>query len=334
MLLRNKIKCLIKYILLLLILAHCFKYVFRVKSIETSSDESNIISVYKEFDYGDYSKVQLLHNENGQVEEIPLDIYLYGVVSAEMPASFELEALKAQAVVARTYTIYKMRNGSKHTDVGADICDSSLCCQAWISKENRMARWEEGQREENWKKIENCVNSTIGNVILYEGEPINAFFHSNSGGITESSLNVWGGDYPYLQAVLTSGEEAYSSYLSEVTISKDELIQKMHDLYENFAIDFNLTDCIEILENTEKSERVSKIKIGNIYLSGNEARKIFGLKSTKFKVSIKDDNIIFTVLGYGHGVGLSQCGSDSLAKQGLSYKEIIKHYYQDVEISE
>jgi stage II sporulation protein D len=202
-----------------------------------------------------------------------------------------------------------------------------------MSKENRFSRWAEADRIKNWNKIENAVNSTIGNVILYNGEPINAFFHSNSGGSTESSVNVWGGDYPYLTVVETSGEEAYSSYESEVIISKDDLVQKMHDSYENFKINFDLDNYIQILENTE-SGRVKKMKIGNIELSGVEARTVFGLKSAKFTIKLDGDNIIFSVLGYGHGVGLSQCGSDSLAKQGMNYKEIINYYYKDVEISE
>lgn len=197
---------------------------------------------------------------------------------------------------------------------GADICDSSLCCQAWITKENRLARWEESEREKNWLKIEDAVNSTIGKVVLYNKEPINAFFHSNSGGSTDSSVNVWGGDYPYLQSVATSGEDIYSSYKSEVTLSKDDLIQKMHDAYNNFEIDFSKEDAIKILEYTEGG-RIKTLKIGNINLSGVEARSIFELKSAKFEINLEGDNIKFSVLGYGHGVGLSQCGSDSLAKE-------------------
>ena len=218
--------------------------------------------------------------------------------------------------------------------VGADICDNPLCCQAWISKENRMARWEKDKQEKYWNKIQNAVNSTIGQVILYEGEPINAFFHSNSGGATESSINVWGGDLAYLQSVLTSGEEAYSSYHSEVKLSKDEISQIVHDKYSDIEIDFNSDDWIKVLEITETSGRVKTLKIGNKEISGNEARMLFGLKSTKFDIQIDEDSCTFFVTGYGHGVGLSQCGSDSLAKQGLNYKEIINHYYKDVEISE
>ena len=189
----------------------------------------------------------------GEVEELPLDIYLYGVVSSEMPVDFEDEALKAQAIVARTYTIYQIINSEKHKEQNADICDNPLCCQAWISKENRMARWEKSEAEENWIKIENSVNSTIGKVILYNGQPINAFFHSNSGGMTESSLNVWGGDYQYLQAVETIGEDGYSSYQSEVKISKDDLIVKMREKFDDFEIDFSKDDWLKIIEVTETS---------------------------------------------------------------------------------
>lgn len=285
---------------------------------------------YEKADYGDLSTINLLHSDTGEVETIEFDTYLYGVVSAEMPASYELEALRAQAIVARTYTIYKIANGSKHEN--AHICDSSLCCQAWISKENRLARWEENLREEYWKKIVDSVDSTSGKYVTYQGEPINAFFHSNSGGQTELPVNVWGGSFPYLQIVSTSGEENYNGYSSEVVVSKDELIQKMLEKYSNFQINFDEVNCIQILDLTESS-RVKTMKIGNVSLSGVEARKIFGLKSAKFNFEIIGDTVKFSVTGYGHGVGLSQNGADSLAKQGMNYEQIIKYYYKDVEIS-
>lgn len=299
-------------------------------NLKTQEVYSNEI-IDEKFDYGEYSNIKLLHTENGEIEELNLDEYLYGVVSSEMPASFEMEALKAQAVVARTYTIYQIKNGGKHEN--ADLCDSSLCCQAWISKENRLARWEDDLKEEYWKKITTAVNETKGKVILYNAEPINALFHSNSGGKTELSLNVWGGNFPYFQTVETSGEENYTSYNSEVEISKDDLVKIMLENYSDFKIDFSKENYIQIIELTE-GNRVKKIKIGNKELSGVEARKLFNLKSAKFDVSINGDLIKFSVNGYGHGVGLSQCGSDSLAKQGKNYAEIIKYYYKDVEISE
>lgn len=247
-----KLKKIIIYMIILVIIIKCGSIVFQNKTEETvAKQEENLPVAYKEFDYGDYTTIRLLHTDTGEVEELPLDVYLYGVVSAEMPASYEEEALKAQAIVARTYTIYKIMNGSNHQEQNADICDSSACCQAWISKENRLARWEEGSRESNWLKIENAVNSTIGEVILYDGQPIDAFFHSNSGGSTEIPENVWGGSFPYLQSVETAGEDAYTSYASEVQVSKDELIQKMLSKYSTFEINFDEPNSIQILEYTD-----------------------------------------------------------------------------------
>lgn len=279
-------KRVILYFLFVVILIFSVPIVFTNKFDTTEEVSTNEIiqETYEKADYGDLSTIKLLHNTNGEIEEIEFDTYLYGVVSAEMPASYELEALRAQAVVARTYTIFKIANGGKHEN--ADICDSSACCQAWISKENRLARWEENVRDEYWNKIVDSVDSTSGKYVTYNGEPINAFFHSNSGGQTELPVNVWGGSYPYLQIVATSGEENYNGYNSEVQVSKDELIQKMLEKYSNFQINFDEVNCIQILDLTE-SHRVKTMKIGNVSLSGVDVRKIFGLKSAKFSFSIE-----------------------------------------------
>ena len=264
---------------------------------EIAENQSSII----EYNYKNYETVSLLHVKTGAIEKIKLDEYLLGVVSAEMPADFEIEALKAQAVVARTYTIYKiMHSNGKHGE--ADICDDSTCCQAWISKEDRFAKWEEQKREENWNKIVQAVNSTAGKIITYDNQPINAFFHSNSGGRTEMPINVWGGSgYPYLQCVETSGEENYSQYASEVELTKEDVIEKIKAKYSKVEIDWNKTDEIKILEYTD-SGRVKTIKFGNTNLSGVEARTLFGLKSTNFKVEISENKVKFSVIGYGHGV--------------------------------
>lgn len=298
-------------------------------SFENETLENTIIEGKEEYTYQKYGTVKLLHSSTGEVEELAIDEYLYGVVSAEMPANYEQEALKAQAIVARTYTVYKMYAGSKHSN--ADICDDSLCCQAWISKEDRFQKWNEQDRENNWNKIVSAVNDTKGKIITYNGEPINAFFHSNSGGSTETVSNVWGGtDYPYLQSVETSGEEGYTQYSSAVTLSKDEVLQKIQESYPEAIIDFNIENSIQILEYTD-SGRVKTIQFGNINISGVEARTIFGLKSAKFNVEI-GENITFNVTGYGHGVGLSQTGADAMAKTGATYNQIIEHYYTNVNI--
>lgn len=314
------------FIFMLLIFAIPFSFT-NVVTEENGSTIENELNNDEEFEDG---KIKLYHNRDGSIEELGMNQYLYGVVASEMPASYELEALKAQAVVARTYTIYKIKNGSKHE--GADICDNSNCCQAWISKENRLARWQAEKRDEYWNKIVNAVDTTNKQYITYNGEVINAFFHSNSGGKTELAVNVWGGNLPYLQIVETSGEDAYSAYKSEIFLSKDEFVVKMNENFKDFKIDFSEENCIKILDYTEGG-RVKKIKIGNKELSGVDARKLFGLKSSNFSVEISD-NIKFFVIGYGHGVGLSQSGSDSLAKQGYTYDKIIKYYYKDIQISE
>jgi len=283
-----------------------------------------------DYDYTNYSTIKLLHQDINEVEEVKLDEYITCVVSAEMPVSYDIEALKAQAIVARTYTIYKITTSSKHDN--ADICDKSTCCQAWISKEDRLKKWDGEKVTDNWNKIVKAVNDTIRKIITYDGKPINAFFHANSGGKTEVPFYVWGGSgYPYLQVVETAGEDAYSGYSSETKFTKKDFINKVKEKYEDFEIDFDEENCIEIKER-DKSNRVVTVKIGNVNLSGVETRTLLGLRSANFTVDISKDEIIFKVIGYGHGVGMSQTGADALAKQGKTYEEIIKHFYTGVEI--
>ncbi len=290
-------------------------------------EEANI----ENYQYNKYGTIMLLHKKEGNVEEVNIDEYLYHVVSAEMPATFEIEALRAQAIVARTYTIFKILN-KKHDN--ADICDDSTCCQAWVSKETRLARWNENEREANWQKICNAVNSTKGKIVTYENKPINAFFHSNSGGVTEVPINVWGGTgYPYLQSVATAGEDGYTQYASEVILTRTELLNKLKAKYSDISINFSNPEEIKILEYTG-SNRVKTLKIGNHNLSGVEARTIFGLKSANFEIAQEGENIKFTVKGYGHGVGMSQTGADAMAKQGSTAEEIITHFYTGIAIQD
>lgn len=320
---------------LFIILCFCIPVLF-TKSFQKAK-ETNVVQNEEitkvTYDYKKYKTIKLYHNKTKKIEELPLDEYLYGVVSAEMPASFQEEALKAQAVVARTYTLYKIiHNSNKHK--GADICDSSTCCQAWISKENRLAKWKEDKKEIYWNKIVNAVNATQGKMITYKNEPINSFFHSNSGGVTEAPINVWGGSgYPYLQSVSTAGEDAYSQYASNLTVTQKQFTEIIKKEHSDFKIDFSKKDCIKVKEYTE-GNRVKTIQIGNLTLSGVEIRTLFGLRSANFKITIENKNIKFEVTGYGHGVGMSQTGADSLAKQGKTYEEIIHHFYTNVEIKD
>lgn len=300
------------------------------KQKEETNNEKDA-SIKNTYNYKKYGTIKLLHKKTNKIEEVSLDNYLYHVVSAEMPADYEIEALKAQAVVARTYTIYKINN-KKHDN--ADICDDSTCCQAWVDKDTRFARWDENKREENWNKIQKSVNETQGKIITYDNKPINAFFHANSGGKTEIPVNVWGGTgLPYLQVVETAGEEGYTQYASEVAFSQTELVEKLKSNYNDILIDINNQEDVKIIEYTD-SGRVKTIKFGNHEISGVEARTLLGLKSTNFEIRKENDKIKFTVKGYGHGVGMSQTGADAMAKQGKNYQDIINHFYKGIEIKE
>lgn len=323
-------KKLIAWVIIIISVSFLLPAVLTQKFSFVESSAESTEEIKQEYTYQNYGKVKLLHTQTGQIEELDMDEYLLGVVCSEMPVDYELEALKTQAIVARTYTVYLIQNGGKHE--GADICDSSNCCQAWISKEKRFERWEEAKREENWGKIKSAVNSTKGKVIKYDGKIIKAFFHANSGGKTENVSAVWGGaDLPYLQSVETSGENNYSQYSSEIEISKSEFETKIKSTHPEFTINYEEENCIEIKEYTS-GNRVKTLKIGNIEISGVELRTILGLRSANFSFEINGDNIKFFVTGYGHGVGMSQTGADSLAKQGILCEDIIKHFYTGVSI--
>lgn len=331
-------KKIFKYIVTIMCLVFLLPFLLTVKfnneKVNDLANNDNNTEVndktwgHQVYDYGAYKTIKVLM-EDGSINNMDLDKYLLGVVSAEMPADYDIEALKAQAVVARTYTLYTIIHSNKHGE--GIICTTSSCCQAWISKEDRMNKWDEDVREANWNKIEEAVYSTSGEVIEYNGEVIDAFFHANSGGKTELPVNVWGGeDYPYLQTVETSGEDGYTQYSSESILSKPEFERIINEKYNDFSIDWN-NNPIEIKEYTD-SNRVKTIRIGNKNLSGVEVRALFKLKSTNFVCQIDGDNIKFSVKGYGHGVGLSQTGADSMAKNGANYKDIINHFYANVQI--
>ena len=328
---RKSICLVIVIIFLIFLIPIIFTNKRTIQSSTNSSKEEKELETI-DYDYTKYSTIKLLHKDTDKIEEVKLDDYITCVVSAEMPVTYDVEALKAQAVVARTYTIYKITTSKKHEN--ADICDKSTCCQAWLSKENRLNKWDEEKATDNWNKIVKAVNDTIGEIIVYNGKPINAFFHANSGGKTEVPFYVWGGSgYPYLQVVETSGEENYSQYSSEAKFSKKEFINKIKEKHKDFKIDFDEENCIEISQR-DKSDRVVTVKIGNLNLSGVETRTLLGLRSANFTVHISENEVKFKVIGYGHGVGMSQTGADALAKQGKNYEEIIKHFYAGVEIIE
>ncbi len=251
---------------------------FKIKEVSSEEKETELLEIEK-YSYTDFSTIKLLHKDDGSVQEVGLDDYIAEVVSAEIPVDYEIEAIKAQSIAARSYTIYKIIHGSKHEN--ADICDDYACCQAWISKEDRIGKWGDGGIEK-WNKIVEAVNSTAGEVATYDGQVINAFFHSNSGGTTETALNVWGGgNYPYLQSVETSGEDAYAQYKSEVILTEEELINKLKEKYSDIQINFSNDDDIKIIAYTE-SGRVKTARFGNREIARSRDKDYFGTEINKF----------------------------------------------------
>ena len=254
----------------------------------------------------------------GEVKEMDMDEYLVCVVLAEMPASFETEALKAQAVVARTYTLKCIRSGVKHD--GA-VCTDSSCCQAYIFPTEYTGG------EDNLEKIRSAVYDTSDLVLTYEGNLIEATYFSCSGGATEDAVAVWGTDFPYLRSVESPGEESAAHYTDTVTFTEEEfqlaLGQMLSGKPENW---FGFT-------TFTAGGGVNTMRIGGVDYKGTELRSLLGLRSTVFSVAVSEGNIVITTKGYGHRVGMSQYGADAMAVSGSTFDQILEHYYPGTELT-
>lgn len=269
----------------------------------------------------DTYKVRVLCGD--EVIRISVYDYLVGVVAAEVPASFESEALKAQAVAARTYLQRNLNGTSKHEN--ADICSSPDCCQAYMASDELKEKW--GKNYDKFIEIiKDAVSETDGEYLSYEGEPIMAAFHSSSAGKTEDSDAIWG-DYPYLVSVSSpEGEDDVPNYIS--TLSLRDIDFRDTVLYLKPEADMT-GDAEDWVSDTKRdlSGRVESMTIGGVEFSGRELRELFSLRSTAFELEHEDGEFTFTVTGYGHGVGMSQYGANVMAKGGADYKEILEHYY-------
>ena len=281
-------------------------------ALKLTNSEVNILNdkVKKE------ETIYLVRSKTGDIVEMELEEYLKGVVYAEMPSSFNIEALKAQAVAARTYTKFKMAD-STH------ICDNPSHCQAWL----------ENDYSENFEKVSKAVEETRGKTVSYMGETIEAFFHSSSGGKTESSKEVWGKDIPYLVPVESPNEDKImSTFFSEKEVTYKELKTLINNyLGKNQVTTEKLKNKIKIISRTE-GDRVNEIKIDKASFSGASIRGILELRSTNFDIELKEKSVVFKVKGYGHGVGMSQWGAEVMAREGKDYEEILKYYYPNTEV--
>ena len=268
---------------------------------------------------------------DGRVETMAMDDYLWGVVAAEMPAAFESEALKAQAVAARTYTLTKLeRTTDAHPE--ADLCTDVNCCQAYRTKEDAAASWGENAQMYT-DKIAAAVADTDGVAVLYEGKPIQAVFFSSADGRTVDAVEVWGNSVPYLTGVDSPEGEEVPNYHSTVTLTAEEFRTAFLAQYPGADLS---GDPSGWFSNTVSNSAggVSSMDVGGVTVSGQDLRTLFSLRSTSFTVSAGAEGVIFSVTGYGHGVGMSQYGANALAQEGKSYEEILKWYYTGVEVEE
>ena len=257
-----------------------------------------------------------IKRKNGKIEKIELEEYIIGVVSAEMPALFHEEALKAQAVIARTYALKSIKNGKILTDNEStqSYKDNIELKNIWGSNFNNY-----------YNKIKTCVLKTKGEYLTYKNEYIEAVYHSTSNGKTESSINVWNNYYPYLVSVESTYDYLNPSFIMEKEFTYQELSEKLN-------IEVNDKTDFQILKVND-SNRVESIKVDNKIYSGINFRNLLGLRSTDFEIKKNDDNLKIITKGYGHGVGLSQYGANGMAKNGYSYSNILKHYYKGVSIN-
>ncbi|QXM06700.1 stage II sporulation protein D [Crassaminicella indica] len=279
--------------------------------------------------------VRVYMHETGEIKLLSLEEYIKGVVAGEMPAAFQMEALKAQAVAARTYAVSRMNAYGKDghpAHKGAELCDS-VHCQVWLSKEKLRKLKSDNWMKDYWPKIEKAVEETKGLIMTYEGEPVKQpLFHSTSGGKTENSEDVFAAWVPYLRSVDSPYEERAPHLQDEQIVSAKTFIDKIKNKYSDCNINSYKLDSLKVLERSEGG-RVLKLKVGNKIITGRELRELLGLRSANFKIDVEGDNIKFITSGYGHGVGMSQWGANGMAERGYKFDEILKHYYVGVEIN-
>ena len=281
-------------------------------------DTKEIINKIK---YGSINNkvVKVKRTSSGDIISIPLEEYVIGVVAGEMPASFNDEALKAQAVASRTYVLKKQQNNKNEYDVLDGTSN-----QVYIDDEQMKEKWKDNY-EKYSSKIKSAVKKTKGEVIMYNDNLIDALFFSTSNGYTENSSDVFKSNLPYLVSVESRWDKEESPvFLSKNEVSKKEFL---------FNLGLNETDSINISDVIKTSTgRIKSITINGKNFESSKLRTAFNLRSTSFNIEVNDDRVIFNVSGYGHGVGLSQYGASGMAKEGYIYKDILLYYYKNCEI--
>jgi len=277
----------------------------------------------------DAAVVRVLVGED--VVSMPMSQYLWRVVAAEMPASFELEALKAQAVAARTYAAAKMGQVvANHPD--ADVCGDITCCQAYITEEDAARNW--GTAAETYRrKIARAVAETDGLLCLYDGAPIQALFHSSTAGRTVNAVEVWGNEVPYLTGVESPEGEEVPNWHSTVTLTAGEVREKLLAAWPEADLSGPAEGWLAVT-SYDSAGGIDGLLVGGVEAGGQALRTALGLRSTHVEWTVEGERWTFTATGYGHGVGMSQYGANALAKQGKTFEEILKWYYTGVEVAQ
>lgn len=274
--------------------------------------------------------LHVLVSSSGEIEEIPLEEYVVGVVAAEMPASFPLEALKAQAIVARTYALKRLEAPAGPHHAGADICTDSTHCQAWISAGEMRRNWGRWGYWRHRRQIEQAVEATRGLVVTYQGELIDPVYHSTCGGKTAAAAEVWGYSIPYLQSVNCPWDKDSPHYQRVVSLTPLEIWARLAPGAPSLPVSTEALD-LEIISRTP-SGRVGAARFGPYTFTGVQVRNRLGLNSTNFTWSREADRVFITTYGYGHGVGLCQYGARGMAAEGKSFQEILTYYYTRVTV--
>lgn len=272
--------------------------------------------------------VKVFLTSDSSVTAVDEKDYILGCVAAEMPVTYDDEALKAQAVACLTFLEWKKNQGEDKSLDGADISDSSRH-QAFMTTEQMKEKWGKSF-DKYYKKLTKAVESVYGKKITYDGEPIMAVFHALSPGSTEDAKTVWGYDVPYLKSVSSEGDRLSPSFSSTLVLSDDEFVKLMSSV-EGFSPSGKSENYIGKTE-CSKAGTVTKITVCGKEYTGMQIKEALSLKSAAFTVSHTDGSFVFSVSGYGHFVGMSQYGADCMAKQGFKFDEILKHYYTGVEI--
>lgn len=282
---------------------------------------NNSDEIINKIKYGSYNNkvIRVKKSADGQIINVPIEEYVIGVVAGEMPASFNDEALKAQAVASRTYALNRAQNSKNDYDVTDGTQN-----QVYINYDTMKEKWQ-GNYEKNLLKVKNAVLSTKGEVVLYQNNIIDAMFFSTSNGYTENSENVFSSSKPYLVSVSSTWDKTESPVFNSTSeVSKSEFL---------FNLGLESKENI-IIENIKKTNtgRVISLSINGKNFDSSKIKNIFNLRSTSFDINVLEDKVVFNVSGYGHGVGMSQYGANGMAKEGYNYQDILKHYYKDCEI--